>query len=105
MGINIPKYAISKQDINMELNEYPKLVTPLSFYRSAIARVFSTEYARYMKLYTKGSKKETGAAVSWNGRTRRATLPRESTIYSAEMHAISMAVQIINKEPVETLSF
>ena len=105
LGISIPTYAISKPDINMELNEYPKLVTPPSFYRSAIARLLSTEYARYMKLYTDGSKRETGvgAAVSWNGRTRRATLPREATIYSAEMHAISMAVHIINEEPAETL--
>ena len=41
--------------------------------------------------------------MSWNGRIRRATLPREGTIYSAEMHAISMAVQIINEESAETL--
>ena len=56
-----------------------------------------------MKLYTDGSNREAGVgtAVTWNGRKRSATLPREALIFSAEMHAITMVVNIIAEETTE----
>ena len=104
LGINTPAYAVEKLNINFELNEYPKLITTVAYYRTNFTRRLNTDYAGYMKLYTDGSKREAGvgAAVTWNGRKRSATLPREASIFSAEMHTISMAVNIIAEETTET---
>ena len=50
-----------------------------------------------MQLYTDGSKGEegVGAAVVRGERVRRAMLPCEASIYSAEMHALNMAVNVV----------
>ena len=100
MGISTPTYAQNKPLVNFELTEYPKLVMPPAFYRSNVRRLLNTEYLGYTQLYTDGSKRDTGvgAAVVWGERMRRATLPCEASIYSAEMHAISMAVSVAAEE-------
>ena len=46
-----------------------------------------------------GLKKEEGlgTAVIWGNSSRSASLPREASIYSAEAHAISMAVRAVHE--------
>ena len=74
---------MEKLNINFELNEYPKLITPLAYYRTNFTRLLNTDYTGYRKLYAEGSKREAGvgAAVTWNGRKRSATLPKEASIF------------------------
>ena len=52
-------------------------------------------------MFTDGSKKEggVGAAVYHNGRSHKATLPKESSIFSAELYAIEMVINVIKTDP------
>ena len=83
--------------MNFELKKANKTATPPIWYRQNFRRIVATEYDDYEQLYTDGSKREegVGAAVAWRGRLKRATLPREASIYSAEMYAIYVAIKII----------
>ena len=50
-------------------------------------------------MYTDGSKRleGVGAAVLWSKGECMASLPREASVFSAEVHAISMAVRKVEK--------
>lgn len=55
-------------------------------------------YKGHIRLFTDCLKTKDGvdAAVEWNGRVKVALL-REASIYSAEIHAIVMAINIITE--------
>ena len=52
-------------------------------------------------MFTDGSKTErgVGAAVVWRNHVRRETLPREASVYTAEMQAVGMAVNLAKENP------
>ena len=79
--------------------EFPKVVTPRERCMQEYHRICQEEYSNRQKLYTDGSKRDegVGAAVVWERRVRMATLPRGASIFSAELHAIIMAVQVIGE--------
>ena len=58
--------------------------------------ICSEQYSDYTRIFTDGSKRKegVGAAVVWSGGRRIATLPNEASIFSAEAHAIGMAVRL-----------
>ena len=88
-------------EICFELKNLPKSSTPPIVYQQSFARLLSEKYLAHTRLYTDGSKKTTGvgAAAICNSRTTKATLPKEASIFSAETHALLLAVSIIQKTP------
>ena len=105
LNITKPSYTVTIPEVNFELAVYQKIDTPREFFIQSFNRLASERYGNHLKVYTDGSKREcgVGAAVVWNGGVKRATLPKEASIYSAEFHAIVMAIGII-AETAETFS-
>ena len=83
--------------INLELSIYPKQVTPPLQYVQLFTQLLRTMYADHSELYTDGSKIDggVGAAVIYGPTTRAASLPVEASIFSAELYAIRMALQLV----------
>ena len=85
----------------MELAEHPKNITPAEVYRSEWRRLRGEKYTNHIKVFTGGSKTEAGvgaAAMVKEDRFVSATLSKAATIYSAEAHAIAMAISEIKQE-------
>jgi ribonuclease HI len=99
LNITIPTWKIRTPDFNKSLLEYPKSFTRPDIYRRHFDRLTSTEYSGYFRLYTDGSKTDegVGAAVVGEDISRRAALPSEASIFTAELHAIYMASLIIEE--------
>ena len=99
LNITQPTWSLESLSINMDLASFPKLVTPQEKYRQEYKRACEEKYKNWIKLYTDGSKREegVGAAAVWNGGIRSAALPREASIFSAELYAITMAVRVIEE--------
>lgn len=95
--ITTPTWQINTPDINIELTIYPKDITPVAQYRTEYNRIKHEKYNNYCKIFTDGSKTRAGvgAAAVCDGIVRTATLPPEASVFSAEMHAIQMAINII----------
>ena len=57
------------------------------------------KHSNKRKLFTDGPKRDegVGAAVVWDGGVRMATLPREASIFSAELYDIAMSVSVIGE--------
>ena len=58
------------------------------------------QYRNCRKIFTDGSKRRegVGAAAVWDGGGRSASLPREASIFTAEAHAISMALREVESQ-------
>ena len=54
-------------------------------------------YSDFHKVYTDGSKRDegVGAAAIFGRKSRTASLPIVATVFSAEMHAIHLAIEIL----------
>ena len=99
LNFTIPRYAIRNPPINTELSNHPKVTTSPHVYRALFQQMRSQNYSGYKEIYTDGSKFPNGvgsAAVSMNSNCV-ATLPKEASIYSAELHAVKMAVDSITR--------
>ena len=94
-----PFYAQSAPIINRKLTEYPKSVTPDVQYKSLYVELKSNEYRNYKKIYTDGSKSANGVGSAAVTATTScpATLPKEASIFTAEVHALKMAVDSIQR--------
>ena len=77
------------------MNEHVKLVTPQARHNQDLNALYQARYNEYVKLYTDWSKRceRIGAAVVWSTGEGAALLSREASVFSAEVHAISMAVR------------
>ena len=104
-GINTPTCTLDTPKVNLELNEHAKLLTPKEKYRQKFKRILVTSCSEHIKLYTEGSKRGegVGAAVVWRTDARAASLPTEASVYTAEVHAISVAVRVA--EEIEGTKF
>ena len=98
LNISTPTWAINPPTINLELNDGAKQVTPPAWYMQQYRKLVQTRYNDHEKLFTDGLKRKerVASAVVWNVGSRSASLPREALIYSAEAHAISMAVRAVH---------
>ena len=94
-----PTWTLDIPDINLELNEHVKLETPQARYKQDYNLLCQTRYSEYIRLYTDGSKRCEGvdAAVVWSTGVCMASLPREASVFSAKVHAISMAVRKVEE--------
>ena len=89
-----PFYAQKTPITNTDLSAYPKDRTPYVVYKNLFRELSRTNYGNHNKIYTDGSKSSNGvgaAAVTPNS-SLTASLPPEATIYSAELHALRMAI-------------
>ena len=96
-----PTFSIEQPNISFDLNSTTKNDTPVEQFQRSFLLLCQTEYLNHRLLFTDGSKKEggVGAAVYHNGRSHKVTLPKESSIFTAELYAIEMAINLIKTDP------
>lgn len=99
LNITTPTWKTRSITTNDELCCYPKATTSNIMYRQLFAELTNKFYRNWSKLYTDGSKTEhgVGAAAVSEEETKTATLPPIASIFSAELHAITIALNIIEK--------
>jgi len=96
---NIPTWLTRSPNIRRNLTIFPKATTTAASYRQAFLDILFNNYYDHQHIYTDGSKTRSGvgaAAVSGNV-VKRATLPAQSSIATAELYAINMATEIIKE--------
>ena len=100
----VPSYAIPNPLTNQELSRFPKESTSPLIYKQHFLQMKREKYHGFHHIYTDGSKSSdgVGAAAVSSGPTCIATLPKEATIYSAEVHAIQMAVDHVHRTTLST---
>ena len=82
--------------MNFDLHCFPKEDTPPEIYRSSFYELYS-HYDGFRRLYTDGSKIDdqvASAAVARNS-TKSVRLPDKASIFRAELHAVSLAMDFI----------
>ena len=96
LQINIPTSSLPDTIINLELCELPKQSTAPAVYLKHYMEVVDDKY-KNVKLYTDGSKADigVGSAATYGCISRKAGLPKLSSIFFAELYAIQMALSII----------
>jgi len=96
-------WSIKYPEVDFTLTKFQKATTPVSVMRGAFLDHISTKYSHHAKIYTDGSKTEdgVGAAAVYSSVIRRSSLPGVASIYTAEIYALRLAVQIIQERPPE----
>jgi len=99
LGINAPTWTLPELEINLNLNDHPKLITPDVAFRSLFRDECRHRYAGYTIVFTDGSKDDhgVGAAAVSDGRQLSMSMPIEASIFSAEAEAINLAISIIGE--------
>jgi len=94
-------WSMKCPEVDLRLTRFQKATTPANVMRGAFYDHVSTTYRNRMKIFTDGSKTEdgVGAAAVLGGVTRRSSLPPVASIYTAELYALKLAVQIIEERP------
>ena len=84
--------------MNTILAELPRENTTAQEYQESFLEIME-EYEAWEKIYTDGSMSEkgVGATAVWRRGIRKATLPKEASIFTAELYAIHMAKTVINE--------
>jgi ribonuclease HI len=90
-------WELKVADTDMSLSIYKKDTVPNQVYRQVFSSLLEETYQEYCLFFTDGSKTEdgVGAAVVSGDLSRSESLPKVASIYSAELHAINMALSII----------
>ena len=83
-------------EINVELSEYTKDAHP-ALYLQEFQRIVNEKFKIHIFIYTDCSKcaAGVGSADLCNGNSKRETLPKIASVFSAELHAIQLALRII----------
>ena len=99
LNISKPTWSLTDPDVCFELNQFPKQTTPPQQYLQLFLHLCQTTYHDHISLFTDGSKKSNGvgSAVVHGNRTESSTLPKESSILSAEIQALKMAINCIKR--------
>jgi len=99
LGIDTPTWTLPELKINLNLSEHPKLITSDVAYRSLFRDECRHRYADYSIIYTDGSKDMhgVGAAAVSSERELSMSMPTEASIFSAEIEAINLAVNLIRE--------
>ena len=93
-----PSWLLPLPDISYDIADRPKKSTPDLIYRQKCTR-HKGKYQGYIALFTDGFKCDGGvdAATVCGNIVRTASLPNIASIFSAELHAICLAVNIIRE--------
>ena len=80
--------------MNMSLTDLPKYRSPTKAYQKRFKEVIENKYKGWKHIYTDGSKSEIGvrAAATTGNRTQSTSLPKFNSIFTAETHAIHLAL-------------
>ena len=92
-SLSVPPWQLVKPIVNMDLTKLPKSSTnSLVFQKKSELK---TNYTNYVSIYTDGSKDGTSviSAAFTNKRTISRRLPDGTSVFSAEVKAIELALQ------------
>ena len=94
LDIKEPTWGLTRTRLNLSLTELPKEKTPTMAYQKRFEEVVENKYKGWNHIYTDGSKSEigVGAAATTGSRTEFASLPKFSSTFTAETHAIHLAL-------------
>ena len=97
--IQEPTWALPRVKVNFELTDLPKASTPESIYQQRFRELEATKYLGWKHIYTDGSKNGNGvgAAAIMDSSSSSSTLQSKSSIFSAETHAILLAIGMIKR--------
>ena len=98
LNIFTPTWSLHTPQICNEISEFPKQSTTGQTYLREFDRVILESYAGYIKLLTDGPKYGVGSAAVCGVTVRTASLPKQASIFSAELHAIHLALLIIHDQ-------
>ena len=93
-----PPWIIKTPKVSLELNEHSKTKTHPSTYQEKFYNILQ-HHPDHLYVFTDGSKDNGRAACAavLNKTVFKKALPRESSIFTAEAHAIDLALNIISK--------
>ena len=99
LDIKIPTWHTASPEINAELSEYTKEDTHPALYLQEFQRIVSEKFQNHIFIYTDGSKCAVGvgSVALCNGNSKRATLLKIASVFSAELHAIQLVLRIIKE--------
>jgi len=100
LRISTPTWMINPPPVNLDLQIYPKATTPTNVYCREFSKLLEEQYPDSRHIYTDGSKTiaGVGAAAVCGATARSATLPQEASVFSAEVHALELAISIIKAD-------
>jgi len=103
LNIDRPSYSVHPPTVITELTTLPKKTVSHHTIRNCFNDLLSTTFEDSLHVYTDGSKSAdgVGAAVVCEGTILRAAMPAESSIVTAEAHAITMAINFIASHPAD----
>ena len=90
-------WSIRTPQINIEISEFHKKNTTSATYLLEFDRITQEKYTNFIKLFTDGFKSVdgVGSAAVCGETVRTASLPKNASIFSAELHAIHLVLLII----------
>ena len=93
LNITIPTWHTISPEINVELSEYTKGGTNPALSLQEFQRVVGEKFQNHLLIYTDccNCAPGVGSAAVCNGNSKRATLPKIASVFSAELHAIQLA--------------
>ena len=98
-----PRWAIKAPHVDFSLGVNPKDLTPAEVYRDEFNKLKSTKYREHKFIYTDGSKTErgVGCAAVYNEVNIDFSLPVLSSIFTAELRAVILALKIITDQNID----
>lgn len=104
LNIKVPTWRINAPKVNLDLTSYKKEETPSVVYRQLHGELINELFEDSQHIYTDGSKSgvKVGAAAVWRQTVKFAALPGEASIYTAEIHALHLAKEIIKEQTDHT---
>ena len=94
----VPPWLLCRPQINLELVNHDKANTSPEVLKTLFYSVKST-FNDYIEIYTDGSKigETVGCAAVCDGRIKNIRLPDKCSIYTAELHAIRIALDFVKR--------
>ena len=98
LNIIDPTWSLKGANINVELSEFQTNHTPYAAYIAEHQKINNEQYRNHIAIYTDGSKGDTGvgAAAVCGTVDSTASLPTKASIFSAKIHAINIALDIVS---------
>ena len=97
--LNSPPWLLEKSEVILDLNKLSKKKTPPLIYQEKLHSI-QDNLPNYLHIYTDGSKDNngTGCGAVLNDKTMKQSLPKEASIFTAEICAINLALKIISNK-------
>ena len=97
LQLSSPPWLLKQSKVILDLNKLSKKKTHPLTYQEKLYNIHKN-YPNYLHIYTDGSKDNqgTGCGAVLNNKTMKQSLPKEASIFSAEICAIYLALKIIS---------